>query len=134
MHHQAGKKWPWPFSGLNSTKPAVMMASLLNFLQQQELVSCMHHLLYNIWSLESMPSDWCLSLLCPVLKKCDATICSNYRGITLLTITYRIVSSVLCERLKPFVNNWFLSVLFQTEQIHHRPELHATPNLVEDTG
>ena len=58
----------------------------------------------NIWSLESMPSDWSLSLLCPVLKKDDATICSNYRGISLLTIAYRILSSVLCERLKPFVN------------------------------
>ena len=26
-----------------------------------ELVRCMHHLLYDIWSLESMPSDWSLS-------------------------------------------------------------------------
>ena len=34
LHHQTGKKWPWPFSGLNSTKPAVMMASLLNLLKQ----------------------------------------------------------------------------------------------------
>ena len=37
VHHQTGKKWPWPFSGLNSTKPAVMMASLLNFLKQEEM-------------------------------------------------------------------------------------------------
>ena len=42
-----------------------------------ELVSCMHHLLYNIWSLESMRSDWSLSVLCPVLKKDDATIYSS---------------------------------------------------------
>ena len=28
-----------------------------------ELVSCIHDLLCNIWSLESMSSDWCLSLL-----------------------------------------------------------------------
>ena len=34
----------------------------------------------------------------------DATICSNYRGMSLLTIAYRILPSVLCERLKPFVN------------------------------
>ena len=51
-----------------------------------------------------MPSDWSLSLLCPVHTKGDAPICSNYRGISLLTIAYRILSSVLCERLKPFVN------------------------------
>ena len=69
-----------------------------------ELVRCMHHLLCNMWSLESMPSDCCLSLLCPELKKGDASICSNYRGISLLTISYRILFSVLCERLKPFVN------------------------------
>ena len=64
----------------------------------------MHQLLCNIWSLESLPSDWSLSLLCPVLKKGDVTICSNYRIISLLTIAYRILSSVLCEMLKPFVN------------------------------
>ena len=69
-----------------------------------ELVRCMHHLLCDIWSLESMPSDWSLSLLCPVLKKGDATICINYRGISVLTIAFRILSSVLCERLEPFVN------------------------------
>ena len=37
LHHQTGKKWPWPFCGLKSTKPAVMMASLLNFLKQEEM-------------------------------------------------------------------------------------------------
>ena len=67
------------------------------------MVRCMH-LLCDIWSLESLPSDWSLSLLCPVLEMGDAIICSNYRGISLLTIAYRILSSVLCERLKPFVN------------------------------
>ena len=37
LQHHTGQKWPWPFSGLNSTKPAVMMASLLNFSKQQEM-------------------------------------------------------------------------------------------------
>ena len=31
------EKWPLPFSGLNSTKPAVMMASLLNILKQEDM-------------------------------------------------------------------------------------------------
>ena len=42
-------------------------------------------------------------MLCPVLKKGDAIICSNYRGISLLTIAHRFLSSVLCESLKKFV-------------------------------
>jgi len=70
----------------------------------EELIKCMHELLCKIWSQESMPSDWSLSVLCPVLKKGDATNCANYRGISLLNIAYKILSSVLCERLKPFVN------------------------------
>ena len=41
---------------------------------------------------------------CSILKKGDATICSNYRGISLLTIANVILSSLLCERLKPFVD------------------------------
>ena len=95
------------------------------------LVRCTHHLLCNIWSMESMPSDWSLSLLCPILKKGDATICSNYRGISLLTIAY-ILSSVLCERLKPFVNN-----LIGSYHYDFRPgkstidQIYATPNLGE---
>ena len=50
-----------------------------------------------------MPNDWNLSVLCPVLKKVDPTICANYRGIKLLPIAYKVLTGVLCERLKPLV-------------------------------
>ena len=63
----------------------------------------MHELLCKIWSDESMPSDWNLSVLCPVLKKGDPTLCTNYRGISLLNIAYKILSSVIVERLKPYM-------------------------------
>ena len=61
----------------------------------------MHQLIFKIWLKESMPSDWNLSALCSVLKKGDPTICANYRGISLLPIAYKVLTSVLCERLKP---------------------------------
>ncbi|XP_054085666.1 LINE-1 retrotransposable element ORF2 protein isoform X1 [Zeugodacus cucurbitae] len=70
----------------------------------EELIRCMHQLLCRIWSEESMPDDWNLSVLCPIHKKGDPTICANYRGISLLNIAYKVLSSVLCERLKPTVN------------------------------
>ena len=41
-----------------------------------------------------------LSSVCPVLKKEDPTICANYRSISLLPIAYKVLASVLCERLK----------------------------------
>ncbi|XP_054082672.1 uncharacterized protein LOC105219245 isoform X1 [Zeugodacus cucurbitae] len=70
----------------------------------EELIRCLHQLLCRIWSEESMPDDWNLSVLCPIHKKGDPTICANYRGISLLNIAYKVLSSVLCERLKPTVN------------------------------
>ena len=69
-----------------------------------KLIGCMHQLVSKIWLEESMPDDWNLSVLCPVLKKGDPTIRANYRGISLITIAYKVLSSVLCERLKPFAN------------------------------
>ena len=66
-----------------------------------ELIGCMHQLISKIWLAESMPDDWNLSVLCPILKKGDPTICANYRGISLISIAYKVLSSVLCERLKP---------------------------------
>lgn len=70
----------------------------------EELFRHMHQLLCKIWSEECMPSDWNLSILCPIHKKGDPTMRANYRGISLLNISYKVLSSVLCERLKPTVN------------------------------
>ena len=90
-----------------------MMASLLNFLKQEDMswlaacttfyATCGHWKAYQVIGV----------LVCLVLKKSDATICSNYRCISLLTIAYTILSSVLCEKLKPCVNklNIIISVV-----------------------
>ena len=53
-----------------------------------ELVCCMHDLLCNIWSQAIMPSDWSLSILCPVLENGVATHCAKYRTKSLLSIAY----------------------------------------------
>ena len=39
-----------------------------------------------------------------VHKKGDPTVRTNFRGICLLNIAYKVLSSVICERLKPIVN------------------------------
>ncbi len=70
----------------------------------EELVRCMHELPCKIWSDESMPADWNLSVLYPIHKKGDPAICANYHGISLLNITYKILASELCEGLKPNIN------------------------------
>ena len=68
-----------------------------------KLVDGMHQLISNVWRGEHMPDDWALSVLCPIFKKGDPSVCSNYRGISLLPIAYRILSSIICERLRPYM-------------------------------
>ena len=68
------------------------------------LVGCMHQLINKVWEDESMPDDWTISSICPIYKKGDPMSCKNYRGISLLNVAYKILSNVICERLKPFCN------------------------------
>ena len=50
-----------------------------------------------------MPNDWNLSVLCPVLKMGNPSICANYMVLSLLPIAYKVLTGVLYERLKPLV-------------------------------
>jgi len=44
-----------------------------------------------------------MSVLCPVYKKGDKMDPKNYRGISLLNTSYKILSNLLINRLKPFI-------------------------------
>jgi len=42
-----------------------------------------------------------VSVIVPIYMKGNETDCSDYRGISLLSITYKILSSIMLSRLTP---------------------------------
>lgn len=62
------------------------------------LLSRLDDLFSKIWEMEQM--DWWASVLHPIYKKRDKSVCENYHGISLLSVSYKIFSSVIKERLE----------------------------------
>ena len=58
-----------------------------------------HKLIISIWNKEKLPEEWKESIIVPIYKKGDKTDCSNYRGISLLPTTNKILSNILLSRL-----------------------------------
>ena len=63
----------------------------------------MHKLIISIWIKEELPDEWKESIIVPIHKKGDKILvdCNNYRGISLLPTTYKILPNILLSRLIP---------------------------------
>jgi hypothetical protein len=65
------------------------------------LRSEIQHFIRSIWNKE-LPQQWKESVIVPIYKKGDKT--NTYRGISLLSTAYKIISNILLARLSPYVN------------------------------
>jgi hypothetical protein len=68
------------------------------------LLSAILKLINSVWNKEELPDQWKESIIAPVYKKGDKTDCNNYRGISLLSTSYKIVSNLLLSRLGPYID------------------------------
>ena len=63
-------------------------------------------LINRIWSTEEIPDEWRRGIILPFWKKKgDRLICSNYRGITLLSVAEKLFASILIARAQPALNH-----------------------------
>jgi hypothetical protein len=70
----------------------------------ETLYSEIHRLICSIWNKEELPQQWKESVIVPVYEKGDKTDCNNYRGISLLSTAYKILSNIVLARLTSYVN------------------------------
>jgi hypothetical protein len=66
--------------------------------------SDIHYFINSIWNKEEL-HEWKELIVIPIYKKGDKTDCSNYRGISLLSTTCKILSNILLSRLTPCKEN-----------------------------
>jgi hypothetical protein len=57
-----------------------------------------HKLIIYIWNKEELNEEWKELIIVPIYKKGDKTDSNNYRGISLLPTTYKILSNILLSR------------------------------------
>ena len=68
------------------------------------------------WTSGAVPLDWQTGVVVPLFKKGDRRVCSNYRGITLLSLPGKVFSGVLERRIRRIVEP-----RIQEEQCGFRP-------------
>jgi sorting nexin-29 len=51
-----------------------------------------------------LPDQWKESDIVPIHRKGDKMDCNNYHGISMLSISYKIVSNYLLSRLSPYLD------------------------------
>jgi hypothetical protein len=68
----------------------------------QILLGRIHKLILRIWQKEKVPAKWKEGLLCPIFKKGLQLQSNNYRGITLLNVTYKMLVNIILKRLNVY--------------------------------
>uniref|UniRef100_A0A3B3S8K7 Reverse transcriptase domain-containing protein n=1 Tax=Paramormyrops kingsleyae TaxID=1676925 RepID=A0A3B3S8K7_9TELE len=79
-------------------------------------LSWLTRLLNSAWRSGTVLLDWQTGVVVPLFKKGDRRVCSNYRGITLLSLPGKVFSRVLERRVRSIVDS-----RIQEEQCGFRP-------------
>ena len=67
-----------------------------------ELVSSLTRLFQRIWNEENTPKEWNESTVIPIFKKGARTQCENHRGISLVAVVSKVLSSIILRRLSSY--------------------------------
>jgi hypothetical protein len=68
------------------------------------LLSAIQKLIHSVWNKEKLPDQWKESIIVQIHKKSDVTGCNNYRGMSLLSTSHKISSTILLYRFSPYMH------------------------------
>ena len=66
---------------------------------EEETPRLLTEIFNQIWESEEIPETWKIGLIVKLPKKGDLTNCNNWRGITLLSLTSKVFSKIIQDRL-----------------------------------
>ena len=91
----------------NSRAPGVcgITAEMLKY-GGDTIIRWMTRIVNHVWVLEVLPDDWTRGIILPFWKhKGERLVCSNYRGITLLSIPGKLFTRILLTRALPAIRS-----------------------------
>ena len=87
-------------SALSSDKAAGVDEIVNEILRRPELSDCILEILNMCHLSRSAPNEWHISLLIPVFKKSNPSVCINYRGIALMSACAKLYNRLLLGRIR----------------------------------
>ena len=71
---------------------------------KDDAMKVLHSICQQIWKTQQWPQDWKGSVFTPIPKKGNATECSNYCTIALISQAIKVMLKILQARLQQYVN------------------------------
>ena len=71
---------------------------------KDDAVKVLHSICQQIWKTQQWPQDWKRSVFIPIPKKGNATECSNYCTIALISHASKVMLKILQARLQLYMN------------------------------
>jgi len=89
---------------LRNHKPPGIYQTPVEFMKADGRTFCcaIHKHFISIGNKEDLPEEWKESIVVTIYKNGDKTDCNNYRCISLLPTTYKILSNILLSMLIPY--------------------------------
>ena len=77
----------------------MMVGEIFKYAAPKVCLEILHQILVEIWNTAHVPTSMGKAIMIALFKKGDSHLCTNYRGITLLSHCLKVISRIINDRL-----------------------------------